>query len=74
MRLRALTGLEREKIEAEYQQLMEKIAELKALLNDSIDELGEVKKEIRKEYFYEVYNLFESDVEREVNNDLSKEL
>lgn len=51
-----------------------KIAELNALLNDSIDELGEVKKEIRKEYFYEVYNLFESDVEREVNNDLSKEL
>ena len=34
MRLRALTGLEREKLEAEYKELMEKIAELKAILAD----------------------------------------
>ncbi len=34
MRLRALTGLEREKLEAEYKELMEKIAELKAILSD----------------------------------------
>lgn len=30
MRLRALTGLEREKIEAEYAELMDRIAELKS--------------------------------------------
>lgn len=32
MRLRALTGLEREKIEAEYKELMEQISRLKATL------------------------------------------
>ena len=32
MRLRALTGLEREKIENEYKELMEKIKHLKAIL------------------------------------------
>ena len=34
MRLRALTGLEREKLEAEYKDLMARIAELKAILAD----------------------------------------
>ena len=34
MRLRALTGLEREKLETEYKELMIKIAELKAILAD----------------------------------------
>ena len=34
MRLRALTGLEREKIEAEYAELMKKIEEYKAILAD----------------------------------------
>ncbi|MDQ0891876.1 DNA gyrase/topoisomerase IV subunit A [Paenibacillus sp. V4I9] len=34
MRLQRLTGLEREKIEAEYAELMKKIAELKAILAD----------------------------------------
>ena len=34
MRLRALTGLEREKIEAEYEALMAKIKELRAILAD----------------------------------------
>ena len=34
MRLRALTGLEREKLEKEYEELMKKIAELKAILAD----------------------------------------
>ena len=34
MRLRALTGLEREKIENEYKELMEKIKHLKAILAD----------------------------------------
>lgn len=32
MRLRALTGLEREKIENEYNELMKRIGELKATL------------------------------------------
>ena len=34
MRLRALTGLEHEKLEAEHQELLKKIAELKAILAD----------------------------------------
>ena len=34
MRLKALTGLEREKLENEYNELMAKIAELQAILND----------------------------------------
>ncbi len=46
MRLRALTGLEREKIEAEYAQLMEKIAELKAILADENKLLAVIKEEI----------------------------
>ncbi|MGN0290396.1 MAG: DNA gyrase subunit A, partial [Lachnospiraceae bacterium] len=46
MRLRALTGLEREKLEAEYAELMEKIAELKAILADEKKLLGVIKEEI----------------------------
>ncbi len=46
MRLRALTGLEREKLEAEYRELMEKIAELKAILADEKKLLGVIKEEI----------------------------
>ena len=46
MRLRALTGLEREKIEAEYAELMERIAELKAILADEKKLLGVIKEEI----------------------------
>ncbi|KAB1435663.1 DNA gyrase subunit A [Candidatus Galacturonibacter soehngenii] len=46
MRLRALTGLEREKLEAEYKELMEKIAELKAILADEKLLLGVIKEEI----------------------------
>ena len=46
MRLRALTGLEREKLEAEYADLMEKIAELKAILADEKLLLGVIRKEI----------------------------
>ena len=34
MRLKALTGLEREKLEAEYKELMAQIAQLKAILAD----------------------------------------
>ncbi len=46
MRLRALTGLEREKLENEYRELMEKIAELKAILADENKLLGVIKEEI----------------------------
>ena len=51
MRLRRLTGLEREKIEAELQELREKIAYFKSVLSDPHlvrniikEELGEIKK------------------------------
>ncbi|MBQ6076089.1 MAG: DNA gyrase subunit A [Lachnospiraceae bacterium] len=46
MRLRALTGLEREKLEAEYADLMEKIAEWKAILGDEKLLLGVIKEEL----------------------------
>ena len=47
MRLRALTGLEREKLEKEYQELMAKIAELKAILADEKLLLGVIKTELQ---------------------------
>ena len=46
MRLRALTGLEREKIENEHAELLEKIAYLKAILADEKLLLGVIKEEI----------------------------
>lgn len=46
MRLRALTGLEREKLEAEYAELMKRIEELKAILADRKLLLGVIRKEI----------------------------
>ncbi len=46
MRLRALTGLEREKIENEYKDLQIKIAELKAILSDENKLLGVIREEI----------------------------
>ena len=46
MRLRALTGLEREKLENEHKELVAKIAELKAILADEKLLLGVIKKEI----------------------------
>ena len=46
MRLRALTGLEREKLEAEHQELLIKIAELKAILADEKRLLGVIREEI----------------------------
>ena len=46
MRLRALTGLEREKLEAEYAELMKKIEEYKAILADKKLLLGVIRKEI----------------------------
>ena len=46
MRLRALTGLEREKLENEHKELQIKIAELKAILADEKLLLGVIRKEI----------------------------
>ena len=46
MRLRALTGLEREKIENEYKELLARIAELKAILADEKKLLGVIREEI----------------------------
>ena len=46
MRLRALTGLEREKLENEYAELMERITELKAILVDKKKLLGVIREEI----------------------------
>ena len=46
MRLRALNGLERAKLEKEYQELMERIRELKAILADEKVLLGVIKDEL----------------------------
>ena len=46
MRIRALTGLEREKLEAEYADLLDRIAELKAILGDRKKLLAVIKEEI----------------------------
>ncbi len=46
MRLRALTGLEREKLENEYEELMKKIGEYKAILADRKLLLGVIREEI----------------------------
>lgn len=46
MRLRALTGLEREKLEKEYKELMEKIQYLQDILSDEKKLLGVIREEI----------------------------
>ncbi len=46
MRLRALTGLEREKLEAEYHELMKQIEKLEAILADRKLLLGVIRTEI----------------------------
>ncbi len=46
MRLRALTGLEREKLENEHRELVARITELKAILADEKLLLGVIKEEI----------------------------
>lgn len=48
MRLQRLTGLEREKIEQEYNELMELIAELRAILNDEKLVLDIIKNELQE--------------------------
>ncbi len=46
MRLRALTGLEREKLENEHKELLERIAYLKSILSDEKELLKVIKEEI----------------------------
>lgn len=46
MRLQQLTGLERDKVRAEYDELQRKIAELKAILADEILQRGIIKTEL----------------------------
>lgn len=48
MRLRALTGLERDKIENEHKELLAKIADLKAILADEKLLLGVIRTEIKE--------------------------
>jgi len=48
MRLRALTGLERDKLENEHQELLKKIAEYQAILGDRKLLLGVIRKEIQE--------------------------
>ena len=46
MRLRTLTGLERDRLEKEYNELMERIQYLKAILADEKKLLGVIREEI----------------------------
>jgi DNA gyrase subunit A len=76
MRLQRLTGLEREKIEAEYAELMQKIAEYKAILADEKLVLGIIKDElteIKDKYGDERRTSFDIDVEDFDVEDLIKE-
>ena len=68
MRLRALTGLEREKLENEHKELLARIAELRAILADEKLLLGVIKKEIseiadkygddrRSQIAYDIYDI-----------------
>ena len=68
MRLRALTGLEREKLENEHKELLLKIAELKEILADEKRLLGVIKEEMlitaekygddrRSKIGYDVYDI-----------------
>jgi DNA gyrase subunit A len=48
MRLQQLTGLERDKVRAEYDELQRKIAEFKAILADEMLQRGIIKEELRE--------------------------
>ena len=64
MRLRALTGLEREKLEKEHQELLERIAELKSILADKKKLLAVIRDEmniIAEKYGDERRSRIESD-------------
>ncbi|MBO5520701.1 MAG: DNA gyrase subunit A [Eubacterium sp.] len=78
MRLRALTGLEREKLQNEYDELMRKIKEYQAILGDRKLLLGVIRKEIkeiadkygddrRTRIGYDVYDISTEDLIPNVN-------
>ncbi|MCR5518416.1 MAG: DNA gyrase subunit A [Lachnospiraceae bacterium] len=72
MRLRALTNLEREKIEEEYNELLAKIAEYEAILADKNKLLALVKEElleIRNRFADERRTTFEADEGEFTNED-----
>ena len=81
MRLRALTGLEREKLEAEYAELMEKIRKFQAILADRKLLLRVIREEIlaiaekygddrKTSIGYDVYDISTEDlIPREDRND-----
>jgi len=76
MRLRALTGLEIEKIENEYQDLMKRIADLRAILADSKLVYDIIKKElieIREKYGDERRSKFLDKIDEITKEDLVKE-
>ncbi len=73
MRLRALTGLEREKLENEHRELLAKISELKAILADEKLLLGVIKEEIlivsekygddrKSKIGYDIYDIDQEDL------------
>jgi DNA gyrase subunit A len=61
MRLRALTGLERKRIQDEHADLMERISELRAILADESRLLGVIREELE-----EVRNQFRDDRRTEI--------
>lgn len=67
MRLQRLTGLEREKIEAEYAELLQKIAYYRSLLADAHKILGVVKDEL-----LEIRQKFADDRRTEITSDESE--
>ena len=78
MRLKTLTGLERDKIENEHKELLEKIAYLKSILADEKILLGVIKDEIteisdkfgddrRTQIGYDIYDISNEDLIPEEN-------
>jgi DNA gyrase subunit A len=76
MRLRSLTGLEIEKIETEFQELMKRIADLRAILADSklvYDIIRKELVEIREKYGDERRTKFLDKIDEITKEDLVKE-
>ncbi|HCX65911.1 MAG TPA: DNA gyrase subunit A [Eubacteriaceae bacterium] len=76
MRLQRLTGLEREKIDLEYQEILERIAEYKRILSSDENILAVVKEElieIKEKYNDERRTAFEHDYEDISMEDLIEE-
>ncbi|MEW9031359.1 MAG: DNA gyrase subunit A, partial [Planifilum fimeticola] len=76
MRLQRLTGLEREKIESEYEELLKTIAELKAILADEAKIRGVVRDElleIKEQFADERRTRIKPDADEIVEEDLIPE-